>query len=230
MTVCIPAFEEEENLRDLLPRMPSDVLGQTLSVVVVDDGSADSTAAVAAAAGAEVVRLPANAGGGAALRAGYRHALLSGAEIVVTMDADGQHRPEDLPVLLAPVLEGRADFVQGSRVIGSSEPGPFARELGISVFNRLISLLLRRRVSDCSNSYRAMCADVLRAADLRQAQFHAPELLIEAVTRGFRYTEVPVTVLRRGHGTTKKPRTLTYGLGFAWSIVRTWARSLRRRG
>jgi hypothetical protein len=229
VAVVIPAYDEAENLAELLPRVPDHVGGVPAAVLVVDDGSADDTAAAALAAGAVLARLPENRGGGAALRIGYALMVAAGAGVVVTMDADGQHQPEEIARLVEPVLGGRADLVQGSRVLGSSEPGAFARELGIALFNRLVRVLTRVRVTDCSNSFRAIRTDLLPDLDLRQPQFHAAEFLIEGLTRGFVFEEVPVGVLSRLHGQSKKPATVRYGLGFAWAILSAWRRSLLRR-
>ena len=229
IAIVIPAYAEAENLEELLPRMPDQIEGVAAAVLVIDDGSRDGTADAAARGGAIVARLSQNRGGGAALRAGYALALGAGAKIVVTMDADGQHRPEDLPLIVEPVLSGRAELAQGSRVLGSAQSGALARELGIVFFNRLVRRLTGASVTDCSNSFRAMRTPMLAELDLRQSQFHAAELLIEAVTRGYSYEEVPVTVLRRSHGQSKKPPTLRYGRGFAGAILSAWRRSLRRR-
>jgi len=229
IAIVIPAYEERENLAELLPHIPASVCGLPAAVLVVDDGSSDGTADAASAGGAVVARLAANAGGGAALKVGYALVADAGAEIVVTMDADGQHRPEDLERLVEPVRSGRAQLAQGSRVLGHADGGVFVRELGISIFNRLIGTLTRTRVTDCSNSFRAVRAELLAQLDLRQRQFHAAELLIEAITRGAAIEEVPVSVLARRHGASKKPPTLRYGAGFGRAIVSTWLRSLRRR-
>lgn len=229
IAVVIPAYDEAENLAELLPRVPDHISGVPAAVLVVDDGSADDTAAAALAAGAVLARLPENRGGGAALRIGYALMVVAGAGVVVTMDADGQHQPEEIARLVEPVLGGRAELVQGSRVLGSSEPGAFARELGIALFNRLVRVLTRVRVTDCSNSFRAIRTDLLPELDLRQPQFHAAEFLIEGLTRGFVFEEVPVGVLSRRHGESKKPATVRYGLGFSWAILSAWRRSLLRR-
>ena len=148
----------------------------------------------------------------------------SGASVVVTIDADGQHLPEEMSRLVAPVLDGEVDVAHGSRVIGHAEPNHFARELGIVFFNRLVSFITRTRVSDCSNGYRAVRATVLPQLVLRQEQFHTSEFMIEAIKRGIPAREVPVTVARRLHGHSKKPAVVRYGLGFANAIVRTWLR------
>jgi glycosyltransferase involved in cell wall biosynthesis len=229
VAIVIPAYNEGENLSELLPEIPSQVGGVPTAVLVIDDGSADDTAEAAVGAGAVVARLPENRGGGAALRVGYALMVVAGAGVVVTMDADGQHRPEEIAGLAEPVLEGRVQLAQGSRILGSAEPGTFARELGIDLFNRLVRVLVRAPVTDCSNSFRAISPELLSELELLQPQFHAAEFLIEAITRGFRYEEVPVSVLRRQHGFSKKPPTLRYGLGFSRAIVSAWKRSLMRR-
>jgi hypothetical protein len=126
--------------------------------------------------------------------------------------------------LVGPVASGEVAVAHGSRVLGKAEPNHYARELGIVFFNRLLSLITRTRVSDCSNGYRAVRSDVLPQLVLRQEQFHTSEFLIEALRRGIPAKEVPVTVARRMHGNSKKPAVVRYGLGFANAIVRTWLR------
>ncbi len=228
VAIVIPAFEEAANLAELLPRIPARVGGVPVAVLVVDDGSTDDTSGAATRGGAVVARVRENKGGGAALRTGYALMVSAGARVVVTMDADGQHRPEDLERMTEPVLSGRAEVAQGSRTLGHNEPGAFARELGIVLFNRLVRVLTRIRVTDCSNSFRAMDTDVLLRLELRQRQFHAAEFLIEAITRGVSLEEVPVSVLHRRHGVSKKPSTVRYGLGFCLAIIGAWRRSIGR--
>jgi glycosyltransferase involved in cell wall biosynthesis len=227
--VVIPAFEEDESLPEVLARMPQTAAGMPVYVLVVDDGSRDRTAEVARDNGAFVASHETNRGGGAALHTGFALAAEAGADIVVTMDADGQHLPEELEAMLEPVASGRAGLAVGSRTLGAAEPNTFARELGIAVFNRLISFLTGHRITDCSNGYRAARTGAIRSLDLRQQQFHTAEFLIQALARGVEVVEVPVTVAQRAHGTTKKPRTIGYGYGFARAIVVTWIRTLPMR-
>ena len=224
VAVVIPAYNEEENLGAVLTKIPGTVCGIETAVLVVDDGSRDQTGDIARAHGAAVARHVINRGGGAALRTGYRLMADADSCVVVTLDADGQHLPEEMSRLVAPVIEGEVDLAHGSRVIGHAEPGHFARELGIVFFNRMVSLITRTRVSDCSNGYRAVRAAVLPQLVLRQEQFHTSEFMIEAIKRGVPAKEVPVTVARRLHGHSKKPAVVRYGLGFANAIVRTWLR------
>ncbi len=224
VAVLIPAYNEAESIGAVIDRVPAEVCGRATAVLVIDDGSRDGTGDVARRHGATVARHIINRGGGAALRTGYRLLADSGAEIVVTLDADGQHRPEEMERLVRPVLDGEVDVAHGSRVLGEAEPNHLARELGIVFFNRLVSLITRTRVSDCSNGYRAVRASVLPQLVLRQEQFHTSEFMIEAIKRGIPAKEVPVTVDRRMHGHSKKPAVVRYGVGFANAIVRTWLR------
>lgn len=229
IVVISPALNEAENVGAVIHAMPSEVDGHVVVPIVIDDASDDGTADVAREAGALVASLPIRRGGGLALRVGYDVALKLDADVVVTIDADGQHQPEEMERLVVPVLEGRAGLACGSRVLGTAEREGHARAVGIRLFSRLLSILLRQPVTDCSNSFRAMRGDLPGALDLRENQFHAAELLVEAATRGTIVVEVPVTVRARAHGTTGKPPTLRYGAGFMKAIAAAWLRSARRR-
>jgi hypothetical protein len=224
VAILVPAYNEADNIAYVLDQMPAEVCGVRTEVLVVDDGSRDGTGDVAAEHGALVARHVTNRGGGAALRTGYRLMVESGAEVVVTLDADGQHLPSEMPRLVEPVLSGEVDVAHGSRVLGHADRNTRARELGIVFFNRLVSFITRTHVTDCSNGYRAVRTTVLPLLVLRQEQFHTSEFMIEAIKRGVPAKEVPITVEARLHGHSKKPAVMRYGLGFANAIVRTWLR------
>ena len=224
IAILVPAYNEADNIGTVLGQMPAEVCGVRTEVLVVDDGSRDGTGDVAAEHGALVARHVTNRGGGAALRTGYRLMVESGALIVVTLDADGQHLPSEMPRLVEPVLSGEVDVAHGSRVLGHADRNHFARELGIVFFNRLVSLITRTHVTDCSNGYRAVRTTVLPQLVLRQEQFHTSEFMIEAIKRGIPAKEIPITVEQRLHGHSKKPAVFRYGVGFANAIVRTWLR------
>jgi hypothetical protein len=224
VAVLVPAYNEAENIPTVLERIPDEVCGEPTAVLVVDDGSRDGTGDVAEERGATVARHVINRGGGAALRTGYRLLADSGANIVVTLDADGQHLPSEMPRLVQPILDGEVDMAHGSRVLGEADRNTKSRELGIVFFNKVVSFITRTKVSDCSNGYRAVRASVLPQLVLRQEQFHTSEFMIEAIKRGIPAREVPVTVVARLHGHSKKPAVFRYGAGFANAIVRTWLR------
>ncbi len=224
IAILIPAYNEADNVGHVLDGLPGEVCGVPTAVLVVDDGSRDGTSDVAKRHGAVVARHAVNRGGGAALRTGYRLMVDAGAKIVVTIDADGQHLPEEMPRLVQPVLDGEVAMAHGSRVLGEAEKNHPAREAGIVFFNKLVSFITRTHVSDCSNGYRAVLVDVLPNLVLRQEQFHTSEFMIEAIKRGVPAKEVPVTVVARLSGHSKKPAVVRYGMGFANAIVRTWLR------
>jgi hypothetical protein len=137
IAVLVPAYNEANNVGRVLDRIPDQVCGAETAVLVVDDGSRDGTDEVAAAHGAVVARHVINRGGGAALRTGYRLLADSGAAIVVTLDADGQHLPEEIERLVKPVLEGDVAVAHGSRVLGEADRNHPAREAGIVFFNKV---------------------------------------------------------------------------------------------
>ncbi|HEX6131339.1 MAG TPA: DUF2304 family protein [Actinomycetota bacterium] len=219
-----PAYDEAENVGAVIHAMPEEVEGFRVLPIVVDDCSDDGTADVARASGALVTRLPVRRGGGLALRVGYGIALRLGADVVVTLDADGQHLPEELPIVLKPIVEGQADHVNGSRMLGDYEGGPLIRHAGVHFFSWIVTVLTGQRVTDISSGYRATRAETLRKLILEQDQFWTSEVTIEALRQHARVTEVPVTFLTRRGGESKKPKSLRYGWNFTKAIAKTWLR------
>ena len=193
---------------------------------MVVDGARDRTAARAAAAGALVCDVPVNRGQGAVLRLGYWLARARGAKLIATIDADGQYEPLELEQVVAPILAGKADFVSGSRRLGSELTTDRVRHLGVLLFGALISLLVRHRVTDPACGIRAMRSELTAAVTLEQPQYQASELMISAALNGFRLAEVPTTMRDRGaHATgTKKGGNLGYGVRFARAALHTWKR------
>lgn len=224
ITVIIPALNEVENLDHILPRIPKDIAGHPLGVLVVDDGSTDNTLEIVKKHGYSVVSSPFNRGGGAALRLGYDIAMTAGADIIVTMDADGQQRPEEIERLVMPILHGSLDIVIGSRVLGKHEKVSTIRTAGLRIFNFVINLLTDARVTDCSSGFRGFRMDSLKKILLLQDQFHTAELIIEAARKGFRIGEVPATHLRRFTGESKKGKDIAYGFNFSKTIFKSWLR------
>jgi hypothetical protein len=224
VAIVIAAYNEADGIPAVLETMPGELCGLATDVVVVDDGSSDGTAEALAAGRAHVVSCPANRGQGAALRLGYRVARDHGAAYVVTTDADGQYAVSDMPAVLTPLLEGRADFVTGSRVLGHQETRDRVRRTGVHVFAWLATLLTGQRFTDTSFGLRAMRAEVTAAVTLNQPQYQSSELLLGVLSHGFRVLEVPGTMNVRSAGTTKKGRNLVYGRRYARAMTGTWLR------
>jgi hypothetical protein len=222
LAVVIPALNEETALPAVMSDIPSQVDGMTVEVIVVSDGSIDSTERIAKEHGALVVGRDLRRGQGAAVALGYRMALLRGADVVATLDADGQYDPLELPQLIKPIIDGQADVVHGSRMLGQYHQPLFGRSQGIKVFARLTSLMARSPITDPASGFRAFSADALLKLQFRERQFHASEVTVAAAKQGLRVREVPCTFRERSHGETKKPPLFKYGLGYARSLLRTW--------
>ena len=222
--IIVPAYDEEGGIQEVLRRIPDEVLGHEVKTVVVDDGSADRTADIAREEGVPVVTHVVNRGQGDALRTGFAVALAEKAEVVVNLDADGQYKPEELDRLVKPIIEGNADFVLGSRFLGYYQEAGSARHVGVVFFSRLISMLTRVKVSDCTNGYRAIRVSELHKLNLREDRFNANEIILEALKHKLRFEQVPVSMLTRAAGETKKPPKLAYPLGVFRVIISTWLR------
>ena len=222
--IVIAAYREHAAIGAVLDALPRTVHDRRVAVLVVDDGSDDGTADVARAHGAFVSAAAFNRGQGAALRLGYATAARHGAAFIVTTDADGQYDPADIPTVLEPVLDGRADFVSGSRRLGASYAGDGFRRLGVVFYAWVLRVLTRQPITDPSFGLRAMRAEVPASVTLRQPQFQASELLIGAASRGFRIAEVPGRMRQRAAGASRKGPDLVYGARFGWVVVTTWLR------
>ncbi len=222
--LLIPALNEADNLHDLLPRIPKQIGSEPIGALIVDDGSEDNTREVVSSHGFALVSNMVTRGGGAAIRLGYDVLRAHNCRICVTMDADGQHRPEDIPFLLTPILENRFDFVVGSRVLGSREKDSRLRLAGVYFFGRVISLLLGKKITDPSSGFRAFRMNIMDSIQLCEDQYHTSELIIEAIKKKVRIGEVPITILKRKHGVSKKGRDWKYALHFTRVVIRTWWR------
>lgn len=189
--VIIAAYNEAA----VISRVVMEVKRAGYRVVVVDDGSKDATAAVARGAGATVVPHPFNLGQGAALQTGVDYALAQGAEVVVTFDADGQHRVADIAGLVDALSEERAEFVLGSRFLGQATDLPPLRRLLLKAATLFTRLTTGLQLSDTHNGLRAMSRRGATAIRLRQNRMaHASELLGQIGSSGLRHVERPVTI------------------------------------
>jgi glycosyltransferase involved in cell wall biosynthesis len=189
--IVIPAFNEERAIRAVV----AELRVSWTHVVIVDDGSCDATALVARQSGATVLMHVINRGQGAALQTGIVHALRCGAQIVVTFDSDGQHRAEDVDTLIAPITEGRAEVVLGSRFLGSTENMPVLRRLILRAATTFTRITSGVRVTDAHNGLRAFSRSAASRIEIRLDRMaHASEIVDQVAAHGLRCVEVPVHV------------------------------------
>src|SRR5437016_3564909 len=192
-------------------------------VVVIDDGSTDDTANTAALAGAHVIRHHVNRGYGAAIRTCLGHARKNGADILVILDGDGQHRAELIPVVVAPVAKGEADVSIGSRFMNSHSSGavPRYRRFGIGIITRLTNLGTHhnQKVRDAQSGFRAYSRAAIEAVDPVETNMGAStEILWEADRKGLRIVEVPIVIDYQASGSNRGP--VQHGLSVIGSMIR----------
>jgi glycosyltransferase involved in cell wall biosynthesis len=221
----IAALDEEESLGAVLDAIPETACGLKVATLVIDDGSTDRTAEVVRARdGVFLAQLERNCGHGVALRLGYEIASEFDAQYIVTLDADMQWDPVEIPIVLEPLVQDQADFVIGSRVLGKAETDDAVRSAGVTVFARLVSFLTRTHVTDTSSGFRAMRVEVTQTVPQKQVQYQTSELLIGAIYHGYRIAERPITMHKRLAGESKKGTNVLYAGRYARVITETWAR------
>ena len=200
LAVIIPAYNEAENLPDTLAAMPTRELPD-MRIIVVDDGSTDGTGEIARRHGADiVVRHENNRGLGAALRTGLETARQLDARAAVYIDADGEYPPSQIPDLLAPIDAGEADYVLGSRYLGSTERQPVIRLIANMVFTGLLCLAAGRRITDGQTGFRAFSRDALECAEIIHDYNYAQVLTLDLLKKGMRMREVPISYSYRTKG------------------------------
>jgi glycosyltransferase involved in cell wall biosynthesis len=222
VAIVIPALNEEAALSRLLAELPRDFARW---IIVVDNGSSDATAAVARDTGVLVASEPVRGYGLACLK-GFKTACSLGAELVIFMDGDGSDDPADLPMMLAPVREGRADLTIGSRVSERAERGavPFQARLGNWLVGRIISILYGVQLRDIG-SFRAIRCSRLQALQMEEKTFGWPvEMLVKAARAHYRIVELPIHYRHRSHGRSKVSGTLVGSVKAAYLMLRTTVR------
>jgi glycosyltransferase involved in cell wall biosynthesis len=220
--VC--AYEEEANIGPVLAAVPKEACGLAVTTLVVVDGGTDKTDEVAKRSDAVTFVLEENLGHGYALRVGYSLCIEFGAQYVVTLDADGQNDPAEIPVMLQPLVDDEADFVVASRILGTDTTTDNTRKAGVRVFSWIMSAMGHTKLTDTSNGYRALRVSMLDdiAYRLVQPQYQTAELLIIAMKRGWRVAERPTVWHPRASGTTKKGKNWLFGFRYGRVVVDTW--------
>ena len=189
----MPAYNEEEAVSECIERVPPRVLDRPVEVLIVDDGSVDSTVDRARKSGAQVVELGQNQGLGAAVRTGLEIGVERNAAAVVFCDADGEYPPEELANMVAPILDGEADYVVGSRFLGRIDHMRPHRRFGNHVLTRALQVVARQKISDGQSGYRALSLDAARNAEIIHDFNYAQVLTLDLMAKGFRYREVPIS-------------------------------------
>lgn len=212
---AIPCLNEEQFIADIVRRAQKYVE----TVIVIDDGSTDKTAEAAQAAGAKVIRHRERQGAGAATRTAFQAAKSYNADILVTLDGDGQHNPDEIPRVLAPVLRGESDLVIGSRfLVPYSQNIPKYRKFGIDIITWLCNFGSKIKVSDSQSCFRAHSRRLLEAVSITENGFgFSTEVLIQARKKGFNIKEVPISCIYHSQGSTLNP--ISHGLSVAWTTV-----------
>jgi uncharacterized membrane protein YbhN (UPF0104 family) len=200
VVLFLPAHNEEQSVAAVVRRAPALVAGHPVEVLVIDDGSTDATATVAQAAGATVVRVQPNRGLGAAVRSGLREGVARNAAAVVFCDADGEYAPEELATMVAPILDGSADYVVGSRFAGDIRRMLPHRRFGNRVLTMLLRFVARVPISDGQSGYRALSPAAAADAEIIHDFNYAQVLTLDLLGKGYRYAEVPISYGFREHG------------------------------
>ena len=191
---CIPAYNEEDTITSVVER----ALKHVDMVIVCDDGSSDLTGEKARRAGALVIRHKKNMGYGAALKTLFDVAKRVGPDVMVILDGDGQHDPDDIPALLKPILSGEADIVIGSRFLGKTEM-PVYRGVGIKLISFVVRLIAYPDIKDAQSGFRAYNQRAIEAISITERGMGAStEILLKAAYHGLRLKEVPIRVRYAG--------------------------------
>tara|TARA_Y100001936_G_C16040371_1_gene651184 strand:+ start:219 stop:1094 length:876 start_codon:yes stop_codon:yes gene_type:complete len=201
-TIGIPAFNEEKNIAKIITNLKK----ITDSIIVCDDGSSDMTSQIAEGLGATVIKHEKNKGYGAAINSIFKKCNEDGADVLVTFDADGQHRVEDLEHLLEPIIENQSDIVIGSRFLDEKSNVPNYRKVGIKIITQVTNASIKQKLTDSQSGLRAYNKKVLQSINPSDIGMGiSTEILIKASSRGFKITEVPIKILYGGNTSTHNP-------------------------
>ena len=213
VTAIIPAYNEQVTIGSVVLKTKMYVN----RVIVVDDGSSDKTVEIAVLAGAEIIKHKTNMGKGKALKTGFE--VSKGAQIIVTLDADGQHRSSDIPKLLKPIIDGEADIVNGSRYInGDDKNTPSYRRVGQTVLDKATNFNAKTQITDSQSGLRAFASYTIPAFKFRETGYGIEsEMIIEASNAGFKIVEVPIGVRYDVDGSKMNP--VSHGIGVLVKVL-----------
>ena len=215
ITVGIPAYNEEKNIAKIIVSLKK-VADQ---ILVCSDGSTDSTAEIAESLGAIVINHPKNLGYGSAIRSIFLKAKEINAELLVTIDADGQHKIEDVEKVIKPIVDGQADISIGSRFLEEGDNSPKYRKLGIKIITKVTNSSLSEKITDAQSGFRAYNNKVLQALTPSDSGMGiSTEILIKSSSLGLKIAEVPTEIQYEGDTSSQNP--VSHGTGVLLSTLK----------
>ena len=202
ITIGIPAYNEEKNIASIITKLKN----ITDSIIVCDDGSSDMTSEISKNLGAIVISHKKNMGYGAAIRTIFQKSVELDSDILVTFDADGQHRIDDVNKILQPLENNEADIVIGSRFLDNESKVPNYRKIGIKVITQVTNASLKKKLTDSQSGFRAYNKHALtQISPSEMGMGISTEILIKASSKGLRIAEIPITVLYHDDSSTHNP-------------------------
>ena len=215
ITIGIPAYNEEKNIAKIIVQLKK-VADQ---ILVCDDGSTDSTSEIAESLGAIVIKHPKNLGYGSAIRSIFLKSREINAEILVTIDADGQHKIEDVKKVTKPIVDGQADISIGSRFLEEGDNAPKYRKLGINIITKVTNSSLSEKITDAQSGFRAYNNKVLQSLTPSDSGMGiSTEILIKSSNLGLKIAEVPTEIQYEGETSSQNP--VSHGAGVLMSTLK----------
>ena len=215
ITMGIPAYNEEKNIAKIIVQLKK-VADQ---ILVCDDGSTDSTSEIAESLGAIVIKHPKNLGYGSAIRSIFLKSREINAEILVTIDADGQHKIEDVKKVTKPIVDGQADISIGSRFLEEGDNAPKYRKLGINIITKVTNSSLSEKITDAQSGFRAYNNKVLQSLTPSDSGMGiSTEILIKSSNLGLKIAEVPTEIQYEGETSSQNP--ISHGTGVLISTLK----------
>ena len=214
--IGIPAFNEEKNIAGIISKLKR----TTKDIIVCNDGSTDLTAEIAEEMGAIVINHEKNLGYGGAIRSIFLKAKDLNGDVLVTFDADGQHRIEDIDKVINPVLDGQSDIVIGSRFLDGSKKGvPQYRKVGIKVITKITNVTIKKDLTDSQSGFRAYSKRVLNEIKpVESGMGVSTEILIKASSKNLKISEVPIKILYGENSSTHNP--VVHGSSVIFSTIK----------
>ena len=215
ITVGIPAYNEEKNIAKIIVKLKKTVD----QILVCDDGSTDSTCAIAESLGVTVIKHQKNSGYGMAIRSIFLKAREINADVLVTIDADGQHKVEDINKIIKPIVDGQADISIGSRFLEEGDNAPKYRKLGINIITKVTNSSLSEKITDAQSGFRAYNNKVLQSLTPSDSGMGiSTEILIKSSNLGLKIAEVPTEIQYEGETSSQNP--VSHGTGVLMSTLK----------